>query len=63
MLRLIDFSAWRPYFAQRFNSQMGLPPFDPLSLGLAMFLAFYKKWDWARLCQELQSPTRGSDYC
>lgn len=63
MLRLIDFSAWRPYFAQRFNSQMGPPPFDPLSLGLAMFLAFHKRWDWARLCQELRSPTRGLDYC
>jgi hypothetical protein len=62
-LRLIDFSAWRPYFAQRFNSQLGPPPFDPLSLGLAMFLAFHKRWDWARLCQELRSPTRGPDYC
>lgn len=33
-LRLFDFSAWRPYLAQRFRSQLGPPPFDPLSLGL-----------------------------
>ena len=63
MLRLFDFSPWRPYFAQRFRSQLGPPPFDPLSLGLGIFLAHHQKWDWARLARELRSPTRGSDYC
>ena len=43
-LRLFDFSPWRPYFAQRFKSQLGPPPFDPLSLGLAAYLAVYQSW-------------------
>jgi hypothetical protein len=34
LLRLFDFAPWRPYFASRFRSQLGPPPFDPLSLGL-----------------------------
>jgi len=63
MLRLFDFSPWRPYFAERFRSQYGPPPFDPLSLGLGMFLAHYQSWDWARLVGELRSPLRGQDYC
>jgi hypothetical protein len=63
LLRLIDFSPWRPYFANRFNSQFGPPPFDPLSLGLGMFLAHYQTWDWERLTHELGSPARGQDYC
>jgi hypothetical protein len=63
MLRLFDFSPWRPYFAQRFHSQYGPPPFDPLSLGLGIFLAHHQKWDWVRLARELRSPTRGLDYC
>ena len=63
LLRLFDFRPWRAYFAQRFRSQYGPPPFDPLSLGLSMFLAHYQSWDWARLVQELRSPTRGRDYC
>ena len=63
MLRLFDFSAWRPYFAQRFKSQFGPPPFDPLSLGLAAFLAVYQGWDWERLVKELRSPERGRGYC
>jgi hypothetical protein len=62
-LRLFDFSAWRPYLAQRLHSQYGPPPFDPLSLGLAIFLAFHQKWDWERLASELRSPSRGLDYC
>jgi len=62
-LRLFDFSPWRPYFAQRFKSQFGPPPFDPLSLGLGMFLAVYQDWDWSRLSQELRSKDRGQDYC
>ena len=63
LLRLFDFSAWRPYLAQRFHSQFGPPPFDPLSLGLGILLAHYQSWDWVRLVQELRSPTRGQDYC
>jgi hypothetical protein len=63
LLRLFDFSAWRPYLAQRFRSQYGPPPFDPVSLGLGMFLARYQSWDWARLVQELRSPVRGGGYC
>lgn len=63
LLRLFDFSAWRPYLAQRFRSQYGPPPFDPVSLGLGMFLARYQSWDWARLVQELRSLTRGGEYC
>jgi hypothetical protein len=62
-LRLFDFSPWRPYFAQRFRSQFGPPPFDPLSLGLALFLTVYQQWDWQRLNQELRSLYRGQDYC
>ena len=61
-LRLFDFSPWRPYFAQRFRSQLGPPPFDPLSLGLGLFLAVYQDWDWPRLSQELRSPERGLGY-
>ena len=63
MLRLFDFTPWRPYFAERFRSQYGPPPFDPLSLGLGMFLAYHQSWDWERLVAELNSPTRGQDYC
>lgn len=58
-LRLFDFSPWRPYFARRFKSQLGPPPFDPLSLGLAAFLAVQRQWDWARLAAELRSTERG----
>jgi len=63
LLRLFDFSPWRAYFAQRFRSQYGPPPFDPLSLGLSMFLAHYQSWDWERLVQELRSAARGREYC
>ena len=64
LLRLFDFSPWRPYFARRFKSALGPPPFDPLSLGLAHFLARYQEWDWARLCDELTfARERGLGYC
>lgn len=63
LLQLFDFSPWRAYLAQRFRSQYGPPPFDPVSLGLGMFLARYQSWDWARLVQELRSPVRGGGYC
>jgi len=62
-LRLFDFSPWRPYFAQRFKSHLGPPPFDPLSLGLAAFLAVYQGWEWERLVQELCSPERSLGHC
>ena len=62
-LRLFDFTPWRPYFAQRFKSQFGPPPFDPLSLGLASFLAIERQWDWAMLRRELHSKERGQGYC
>ena len=38
VLRLFDFSAWRPILGQRFTSLFGPPPFDPVSLGLAWLL-------------------------
>jgi hypothetical protein len=63
LLRLFDFSPWRACLGQRFRSQLGPPPFDPLSLGLGIFLAQYQNWDWERLVGELQSPTRGGEYC
>ena len=61
-LLLLDFSAWRPYFGSRFKSRFGPPPFDPLSLGLAMFLACHRSWDWATLVSELRHPERGRFY-
>ena len=61
-LNIIDFASWRPYFGARFKSHFGPPPFDPLSLGLAMFLARYRKWDWPSLQAELRQPERGQGY-
>lgn len=61
-LAIFDFSAWRPFFGARFKSHFGPPPFDPLSLGLAMLLARYRKWDWATLASELCQPERGIGY-
>ena len=61
-LNIIDFSAWRPYFGARFKSRFGPPPFDPLSLGLAMFLARYRGWTWETLTNELRHPERGHFY-
>ena len=63
LLRLFDFSAWRPILAQRFLSHMGPPPFDPVSLGLAALLARYKGWGWPTLLTELHSSERGAAYC
>jgi hypothetical protein len=61
-LILFDFSPWRPYFGIRFKSHFGPPGFDPLSLGLAIFLARYRKWDWPTLECELRQAARGHDY-
>jgi hypothetical protein len=63
LLRLYDFSAWRPILGQRFASQFGPPPFDPLSLGLASLLARWRHWGWEQLATELRSPERGQGYC
>jgi hypothetical protein len=61
-LNIIDYSPWRPYFGARFKSHFGPPPFDPLSLGLAIFLARYRKWDWPTLECELRQAERGHGY-
>jgi hypothetical protein len=63
VLRLFDFSAWRPILAQRFRSQLGPPPFDPVSIGLAALLARYKGWGWPTLLTELHSSERGAGFC
>ena len=63
VLRLFDFSAWRPILAQRFASQMGPPPFDPVSMGLAFLLLRWRKWDRTELLTELHSAERGRGYC
>jgi len=63
VLRLFDFSAWRPILAQRFASQLGPPPFDPVSLGLSTLLAVWRTWKWSELLTELHSQERGQGYC
>jgi hypothetical protein len=62
ILRLFDFSAWRPILGQRFASQYGPPPFDPVSLGLAWLLARWRDWNWSQLVTELHSSERGQGY-
>jgi hypothetical protein len=63
ILRLYDFSAWRPILGQRFLSQFGPPPFDPVSLRLAALLARWRNWSWPQLLTELASAERGQGYC
>jgi hypothetical protein len=63
VLRLFDFSVWRPILGQRFSSNLGPPPFDPVSLGLAWLMARWRKWDWPTLLTELHSPERGRGDC
>lgn len=62
VLRLFDFSAWRPILAQRLRSHLGPPPFDPVSLGLLTLLGRFRDWPWPTLLRELTHPTRGHDY-
>ena len=63
VLRLFDFSAWRPILAQRFRSQFGPPAFDPVSIGLGILLARWRNWGWPTLRRELNSVERGQGYC
>jgi hypothetical protein len=63
VLRLFDFSAWRPILGQRFSSNMGPPPFDPVSIGLAWLLVRWRNWTWPQLLTELHSQERGRGYC
>ena len=63
ILRLFDFSAWRPILAQRFRSQLGPPPFDPVSLGLAWLLALWRGWSWPQLVTELHSLRTRAGLC
>lgn len=62
VLRLYDFSAWRPLLGQRFASRFGPPPFDPVSLGLAWLLGRWRGWSWPQLVTELHSRERGEGY-
>ena len=63
VLRLFDFSPWRPILGRRFSSHLGPPPFDPVSLGLAWLMARWRTWDWPTLLTELHSPERGRGTC
>jgi hypothetical protein len=63
VLRLFDFTAWRAILGQRFHSQFGPPPFDPVSLALAGLLARWRNWSWPQLLTELASRERGGGYC
>ncbi len=63
LIRLFDFSPWRPVLGQRFSSNLGPPPFDPVSIGLAWLLARWRNWTWPRLVTELHSRERGLGYC
>ncbi len=62
ILRLYDFTAWRPILGQRLRSHLGPPPFDPVSLGLAWWLALWQGWDGPKLMTELHSSERGQRY-
>lgn len=63
ILRLFDFSPWRPLLAQRFRSQLGPPAFDPVSLALGVLLARWRGWSCPTLNRELRSAERGQGYC
>jgi hypothetical protein len=62
VLRLFDLSAWRAILGQRFLSQFGPPPFDPVSLGLIWLLMTWRNWNWSQVHTELHSHERGSGY-
>ena len=54
-IRIFDSSPWRPILGQRFSSNFGPPPFDPVSIGLAWFLVRWRNWIWSMLVTELYS--------
>ncbi len=58
VLRLFDFSPWRAILGQRFSSNYGLPPFDPVSIALTWLLVRWRNWSWPQLLTELHSPER-----
>ena len=63
VLRIFDFSPWRPILGQRFSSAFGPPPFDPVSIGLSWMLVRWRCWSWPTLVTELHSKERGLGYC
>lgn len=63
IVRLFDFSPWRPILGQRFASHYGPPAFDPVSIGLGILLARWRNWHWSTLVTELKSAERGGGYC
>jgi hypothetical protein len=63
VIRIFDFSSWRPILGQRFSSHLGPPPFDPVSIGLAWLLARWRNWTWSQVVTELHSRERGLGYC
>jgi hypothetical protein len=63
LVRLFDFSPGRPILGQRFSSNFGPPPFDPVSIALAWLLARWRNWTWPTLVTELHSRERGLGYC
>jgi hypothetical protein len=62
-IRIFDFGPWRPILGQRFSSNFGPPPFDPVSIGLAWLLVRWRNWTWSTLVTELHSLERGLGYC
>jgi hypothetical protein len=62
-IRIFDLSPWRPILGQRFSSNLGPPPFDPVSIGLAWLLVRWRNWTWPTLVTELHSQERGLGYC
>ncbi len=63
ILCLFDFSPWRAILGQRFSSNYGPPPFDPVSIALTWLLVRWRNWSWPQLLTELHSPERGLGYC
>jgi hypothetical protein len=63
VIRVFDFGSWRPVLGQRFSSNFGPPPFDPVSIGLAWLLVRWRNWTWSTWVKELHSQERGLGYC
>ena len=60
VLRLFDFSPWRPILGQRFSSNLGPPPFDPVSLGLAWLMARWRQLGLADFAHRVALARTGS---